>query len=131
MMFCSLLKVPWEKWLLFLKTKFSVAQRIIILRPKSGNLLPQFLKYLLLDRRVRTRYLGLSTGSTLEGIATKWFTKLLLPYPIDVSEQKIIADCLDNVENKINVNQQILSHYSILRKGLTQKLLTGKIRVKV
>jgi len=111
--------------------KFSLAQRIMILRPKSKKINPQFLKYLLLDRKVRIRYMGLATGTTLGGIASKWFTKILLPYPEDISEQETIANTLLCVEKQIVQQQGYKSKLDNLKKGLMQKLLTGQIRVKV
>ena len=86
--------------------KFSIAQRIIVLRPRSGKVLSGFLKYLLLDKKVRTRYFALATGTTLGGIASKWFTKIVLPYPKDVSEQQMISNCLNRIENKISILQE-------------------------
>ena len=111
--------------------KFSIAQRIIVLRPKLGRILPQFLKYLLLDRKVRIRCFALATGTTLGGIASKWFTKILLPYPKDIMEQRNIANYLDQIEKQIDYDENLLFRYKNLKNGLMQKLLTGKLRVKV
>ena len=108
--------------------KFSLAQRIILLRPKSNILLSQFLKWILLDRKVRTRYFGLSTGTTLEGIASKWFTKLFIPYPRDLREQQKIASILSCIDELIQKIEQIIEQTQILKKGLMQRLLTKGIR---
>ena len=108
--------------------KFSLAQRIIVLRPKS-KIIPKFLKYLLLDRKVRTRYEGLATGTTLGGIASKWFTKLFLPYPKDISEQQQIASILSNIDAQIDSQTQYKEKLERLKKSLMQKLLTGEVRV--
>ena len=108
--------------------KFSLAQRIIVLRPKS-KIIPKFLKYLLLDRKVRTRYEGLATGTTLGGIASKWFTKLFLPYPKDISEQQQIVSILINIDAQIDSQTQYKDKLERLKKSLMQKLLTGEVRV--
>ena len=110
--------------------KFSLAQRIIVLRPKS-KIIPKFLKYLLLDRKVRTRYEGLATGTTLGGIASKWFTKLFLPYPKDISEQQQIASILINIDAQIDSQTQYKDKLERLKKSLMQKLLTGEVRVAI
>jgi len=107
--------------------KFSLAQRIIVLRPKNSKLSSKFLKYLLLDRKVRHRYQGLSTGTTLGGIASKWFTKILLPYPKKISEQQKIAYILSNIDTLISSYDSIIETTKRLKQGLMQQLLTKGI----
>ena len=109
--------------------KFSLAQRIMILRPKNDKLNPKFLKCLLLDRKIKIRYEGLATGTTLGGIASKWFTKIMLPYPESHEEQKTIAESFEKLENRLSFYEQKKSILEYLIKGLMQKLLTGQIRV--
>jgi type I restriction enzyme S subunit len=111
--------------------KFSLAQRIIVLRPKNSRVIPKFLKWILQNKKIRSRYIGLSTGSTLEGIASKWFKKLYLVYPSNLKEQSRISSILDNIQDDLNMQQELMDKYLELKKGLMQKLLTGKIRVKV
>jgi len=54
--------------------------------------------------------------------------KIILPPP---EEQKQIASILSTVDNKIEVLTQKKSEYQTLKKGLSQQLLTGQMRVKV
>ena len=107
--------------------KFSLAQRLIILRPNTEKLLPEFLQYLLLDRKVRIRYYALSTGTTLSGISSNWLTKLLLPYPKGLSEQLKIAIILSKVDELIQKTDQVIEQSQRLKKGLMQRLLTKGI----
>ena len=108
---------------------FSLAQRIIVLRSKSKKLHYGFLMYLLQDRKIKTRYEGLSTGTTLGGIASKWFTRLLLPFPESYDEQQKIASILSSVDDNINKLESKKDSLDKIKKGLMQKLLTGQIRV--
>ena len=109
--------------------KFSLAQRIIVLRPKTKDIDSTFLKYLLLNRMVKDRYEGLSTGTTLGGIASKWFTKLFLMFPKDDNEQRKIASILSNIDAKIYDLESKKTSLENLKKGIMQKLLTGQIRI--
>jgi len=109
--------------------KFSLAQRIIVLRPKTKDIDSNFLKYLLQNKMVKDRYEGLSTGTTLGGIASKWFTKLFLMFPKDVNEQQKIASILSKIDSKISDFESKRITLENLKKSLMQKLLTGQIRV--
>jgi len=110
---------------------FSLAQRIIILRPKTSELDPKFLKYILDSHMIKKRYQGLATGTTLSGIASKWFTKLLLVYPSEIIEQQKIASILSNLDLLIQQEKQYKEKLQKIKRGLMQQLLTGKTRVKV
>lgn len=48
-----------------------------------------------------------------------------------ISEQKKITAILDNVQAKIDKENDYLQQLQIIKKGLMQSLLTGKVRVKV
>lgn len=109
--------------------KFSLAQRLIVLRPKSKKILTQYLQYILLNDKIRRQYFAFSTGSTLGGISSKWFKKLLIPYPKNIKEQEKIASTLSNIDNAIQKNQLYKSNLVLLKKGLMQNLLTGKLRI--
>lgn len=51
--------------------------------------------------------------------------------PMDISEQVAIANVLKCIDREIGVLQKQLNTIKLQKKGLMQKLLTGKIRVKV
>ena len=107
--------------------RFSLAQRIIVLRPKNQRLDSNFLKYILQDRKVKSRYEGLSTGTTLGGIASKWFTKILVPFPKLVSEQQKIGSILSNVDELISSYDDTIQATKKLKQGLMQHLITKGI----
>ncbi|WZL73385.1 restriction endonuclease subunit S [Clostridiaceae bacterium 35-E11] len=87
-----------------------------------------FLKYY-----VQTKYYWdwvqkMSLRSGQPGINSKEYSSLLVPVP-PVDEQYKIATILRKVDNRIekyDIKRQKLQH---LKKGLMQKLLTGKLRV--
>jgi type I restriction enzyme S subunit len=56
--------------------------------------------------------------------------KLLIKLP-SLKEQQKIADILSSVDEKLEVLLEKKVHYQVLKQGLMQQLLTGKIRVKV
>jgi type I restriction enzyme S subunit len=72
----------------------------------------------------------LGTGTTVKGISLPTLKKLALPFP-PLPEQKQIATILSTVDDKLDIMNQKKSHYQTLKKGLSQQLLTGQMRVKV
>ena len=80
---------------------------------------------------IKKRYEGLATGTTLSGIASKWFTKLLLVYPSEIIEQQKIVSILSNVDEQINQHKNEKALLERIKKGLMQQLLTGQRRVKI
>ena len=58
------------------------------------------------------------------------FGNLQIPN-ISLSRQKKIAITLKILDKKIECNKKIIDEYKKLKKALMQKLLTGKVRVKI
>ncbi len=52
-----------------------------------------------------------------------------IPLPL-MSEQKEIAEILSAIDEKISVNKKLKEKLTILKKGLMQDLLSGKVRTK-
>ena len=53
-----------------------------------------------------------------------------LRLPIDIKEQKKIAQFVQTTKKEMAVLQDILENYKKQKQGLMQKLLTGQWRVK-
>jgi type I restriction enzyme S subunit len=87
-----------------------------------------FLYYLL--QLWKPTFENIAMGSTIKTIGLPYFKKLQILVP-PIEEQKIIADSLISVENKIFALQQKHTALSNTKKALMQDLLTGKVRVKL
>ncbi len=73
----------------------------------------------------------ISKNTTSVGaIYTKDLMKIKIGRP-PIEEQKKIATILSTVDDKIEVLNQKKTQYQTLKKGLSQQLLTGQIRVKI
>ena len=58
-------------------------------------------------------------------------SKMKLNVPVDIAEQKAIADVLSTADEEINLLNKKLEALKEQKKGLMQQLLTGQTRVKV
>jgi type I restriction enzyme, S subunit len=101
---------------------------IIIL--KSQNINSLFLAFLLNHELVIKQRSKLGQGNSVVHIYSKELKKILIPIP-SKEEQENIARLLKKFDNKFDLLKCKKSEYTELKKGLMQKLLTGKIRVKV
>lgn len=63
-------------------------------------------------------------------LPTQELHSMRIPKP-PLSEQIRIADILNSIDDKITAQEKELERLQILKKGLMQDLLTGKVRVKV
>ncbi len=69
-------------------------------------------------------------GSAFPNINQDLLTKMSLPFP-ELKEQQKIASIISNIDSQIQKQQKHKSNLESLKKGLMQKLLTGKIPVKI
>jgi type I restriction enzyme S subunit len=73
-----------------------------------------------------------TSGSINRRGGLRWadFAKINIPLP-SIEEQKAIARFFDDIDNELKLLESKLEQLKLQKKGLMQKLLTGKIRVKV
>ena len=63
-------------------------------------------------------------------ITNKIFLSAKLYLPLDLKEQKKIAEFIQSVKQETSILQQLLENYKKQKQGLMQKLLTGQWRIK-
>lgn len=93
----------------------------------------QFYFYLLSSDRVHNLSVSLMEGTTgRQRIPWKVFkNRILAPFPVDLSEQRDIAERLKAIEHSNAFKQSKIQSLKTLKKSLMQNLLTGKVRVDV
>jgi type I restriction enzyme S subunit len=70
-----------------------------------------------------------STGSTFDSVNSTQVKELEIPLPTSEEEQKQIATVLSDMDNEIASLEKKLSKSKMLKQGMMQELLTGKIRL--
>jgi type I restriction enzyme, S subunit len=79
-------------------------------------------------QKLKPHFERIAIGSTIKTIGLPYFKKMVIPIP-SIKEQEYIANLLLTTDDKIDTLESKKLHYQTLKKGLMQKLLTGKIRV--
>jgi type I restriction enzyme S subunit len=99
---------------------------------KEDIVIPDYFKQVMLTKRF-VHELGLvSPGGAGRNrvMSKKGFLKIKIPSP-EIKEQRKIAELLCSLDKEIELVERQLDALQTQKRGLMQKLLTGKIRVKV
>jgi type I restriction enzyme S subunit len=103
---------------------------IIRARIHNKKLTPGFLIYFLRSNRVRERLISGAGQVAITNISQATLRNFDIVIP-SLSEQKQIAEILSSVDEEIDKETNRQEQLELLKKGLMQVLLTGKIRVSV
>ena len=105
--------------------RFSLAQRMILLRSDETVLDSSYLLYALYSEQVRKEYLRRATGSTAKGISSKNFQQVQVPLPC-LLEQRKIATVLTACDTKITALEQETDRLEELFHAMLHELMTGQ-----
>ncbi len=107
--------------------KYILSQRVVALKTKPF-IENTYLAYYLMGERFQSSLWSSATGSTAKGISQKNLEKLSVAIPTK-DEQEQIASILSSIDNRIDLYKSEKKDFVQVKKGLMEKLLTGKIRV--
>lgn len=120
-----------EVWMMpVIEKEATVAPNMIVIRANNENVVPEYLHAYLcssIGLRQIDKIIAGSGHPKINKTELRRLSAILPPLP----EQKQIADILNSVDEKIEVLTEKKTTYKELKKGLMQKLLTGKVRVKL
>ena len=108
--------------------QIAFAQRVIILQ-SGPKLRSSFLKFVLMSEKIQRTISKLASGTTALGIKQSVFRTVLLPYPLDIKEQKLIEGKLEALDSYLRREQEAMSKLCQQKSALMDDLLTGRVRV--
>ena len=97
----------------------------VIRGKKISDYNPLFFRYLLCTHNARKQTVRMGAGAQHYNIGQEGLEKICLYFP-GLQEQQKISDLLSAIDNKIAVQNKIISKYETLIKGLTDCLLNKK-----
>jgi len=103
---------------------------LIITRFNKTEIDPLFISYYINSTLGFSRLSNIFVGTTIKHVNVKDLIQFYVPVP-HLKEQKQISLILSAVDEKIDQYESKKEKLQELKKGLMQKLLTGKIRVNV
>ena len=87
--------------------------------------------YYMLTEKNNNRYIkSIQMEAVQPSIKVSQFVKLKFYIP-ELKVQKKISKVLSLIDDKIETFEKKVTYYNIIKKALMQKLLTGKVRVKI
>lgn len=111
----------------YINGKFDFHQRVY----KISNFKLIYGKFLYYNMQVffKKRAISQTSKATVNSLRMNTFTQYKIFMPVNIDEQKAIADILSKADEEINLLNKQLDLYTEQKKGLMQNLFTGKIRV--
>ncbi|MCH8330957.1 MAG: restriction endonuclease subunit S [Bacteroidetes bacterium] len=102
---------------------------VFVIRPKKSDYFPGYLFYILRSIHFENFLNKLSAGSTISHLYQKDFVHFDFPVPNSLGEQIEISILLSNLDAEISKLGAKLDKYKMIKQGMMQNLLTGKIRL--
>lgn len=101
----------------------------IVLSPKKGELVPQYLYYLVKSSGLRNRAIARMIGTTgRQRVPNEFFKDELVVGVPPLQEQQMISTILTSIDNAIEKTETIIKQAENVKKGLMQKLFTKGLR---
>ncbi len=105
-----------------------IAQNIVGLRVKK-EVFAEYFYYLSISSLFVNQIYKVLMGAVQPSLKVPHMLGFMIPLP-DAKEQRKIAEILSSVDEKISVNQKLKDKLTLLKKGLMQDLLSGKVRTR-
>jgi type I restriction enzyme S subunit len=102
---------------------------VFVIRPIDNAFHPKFLYYLLCSNAFTDFLVQLSAGSTINHLYQKDFVSFTYKMPATIDEQTAIANVLSDMDAEITVLEARRDKTKVLKQGMMQELLTGRIRL--
>ncbi|MCK5022547.1 MAG: restriction endonuclease subunit S, partial [Candidatus Aenigmarchaeota archaeon] len=99
-----------------------------LLRGKEGIFVDGFKGYIHSNRFVKTSMDRLATGLKVYGVSKTNLKTIQIPRPT-LPEQTAIATILSDMDTEIESLEQKRDKYTMIKQGMMQQLLTGRIRI--
>lgn len=108
--------------------RICLGQRVMLLRPKPGRLAPEYLLAQIYSGAVKDRIAALTSGTTNPHINVSEVKDFKIPIP-PFAEQAAMSDRLSLLEERLHSEALELQKTVVLKAGLMDDLLTGRVRV--
>ncbi|MBS3088211.1 restriction endonuclease subunit S [Candidatus Pacearchaeota archaeon] len=110
-------------------TDWNINESVFSIKPNKNIMDSRFLQYLLTADWIFSKLTNDATGSTFQSIKIKQLKNLELTYPL-LEEQQKISLILSDMDSEIESLERKRDKYTLLKTGMMQELLTGRIRLK-
>lgn len=103
---------------------------IIILTPNINDFDGKYLGFILNTSKLSKQKASKGQGDAVVHITTKSLSKLIVPIPATIKEQRAIAEALSDADALIAALDKKIAKKRLIKQGAMQQLLTGKKRLQ-
>lgn len=100
----------------------------IVAKSKTDDLVHEYRRYCFQTAAIRQQFLFYAVGTKVSGISKNNIPKLTIPVP-SLPEQTAIAEVLSDMDAEIDALETKLTKARLVKQGMMQELLTGRIRL--
>lgn len=93
----------------------------------SKEIRTEYLYYILLSNEIQNTFFSLAMGSGVKNLKRESVSSVEIKFP-EIKKQDKILEIFSAADEKILVNKKLKEKLILLRKGLMQDLLSGKVR---
>ena len=111
-----------------LSAKATLNSGVFVIRPTTNHLVPEYLRYVMFSSLFRRFLDRLAAGSTISHLYQKDFVNFAFAVPA-VDEQVVVSKMLDDVDSEIRRLIEQSTKLKMVKEGMMQDLLTGKVRL--
>ena len=104
---------------------------VMRLRPDKKKVAPIYLSSFCRMPIARSYLMSIAKQVTMATVSQPDVEKMIVAYPQDLAEQEIISNRIKDFDLALKSEEYLLAKMMILKKGLMQDLVTGKVDVKV
>lgn len=101
----------------------------LVIKDYSNTYDMDFLYYILRSDTVFEQYIAMAAGSSVKNLNKEKVANVMLFAPQSLAEQRAIATILNKMDNEITALETKKAKYEVIKQGMMQQLLTGKIRL--
>jgi type I restriction enzyme, S subunit len=98
------------------------------IRKIKDFVLPEYLSMILASSFYREKLNNIAGGSSQKALTIQKLENVEVPIP-PKSEQEKLVGILSSIDEKISINQKLKEKLTLLKKGLMQDLLSGRVRI--
>lgn len=102
---------------------------VFVIRTKDREISQRYLAKVFISKYFDDFIDSIVAGSTIIHLYQKDIVKFDFYVPPTIEEQEAICDIIEDLDNEIRALTQKLNKYTMLKDGMMQQLLTGKIRL--
>ena len=101
----------------------------IVAKSKTDVIKNAYREFCFTPKYIKIQFKYYAAGTKVTGISKQNIAKIYLCYPEDTTEQTAIASILSDMDTEIEQLEKKLTKYQLIKQGMMQELLTGRIRL--